>query len=269
MKNILNRRRIHLFEWEDLSWFPDIIRSGGLDFLRYFLIHSGLYKPTIPLLHKALTDTGETHLIDLCSGGGGYIEQVYGRLNEMEKDRFSIQLTDKFPNLPAYQLIKERTKGKIDYVDHPVNVFAVPKDLKGFRVMYSAIHHFRPKEVRAIIADAVALKQPIAIFDGLEYKPLAMLGLIIIHPILFFLLTPFFKPFKLSRIVFTYIIPLIPLYTIWDGLVSIIRFYYPEELKEIANSIQDSHYTWQYGQTKNALGMKASYLIGYPGTING
>ncbi len=263
-KTIFNRRRLHLFEFEDFNWFPDIIRSGGTDFLRYFLMYAELYRPTTALLHKALAETRQKNIIDLCSGGGGYTEQVYHELCKLSNDAVAIQLTDKFPNLPSYRLIKERTRGKIDYADYPVDVFAVPQKLSGFRVLYSAIHHFTPAQVRLILADAVNARQPIGIFDGMGNKPLAIAGLWIVHPILFLVCTPFFKPFKWSRLLFTYIIPFIPLYTIWDGMVSVIRLYRPEELREIADSIEDAGYTWQSGHTRNRFGIKASYLIGYP-----
>ena len=264
MKDIFTRYRPHLVELEDLSWFPDIIRSGGTDFLRHFLIKWDLYEPTIPILHNALVRSGRTHIIDLCSGGGGYIEQVYEKLNQLADDPVTIQLTDKFPNLPAFQLIKERTKAGIDFVEDPVDIFAVPPALKGCRVLYSAIHHFKPLQVKAILADAVQKEQPIGIFDGFEYKPLAIIGLLILHPILFLIYTPFFKPFKWSRLLFTYLIPLIPLYTIWDGIVSVIRFYHHRDLAYIADSLDAPNYKWEHGQTKNRYGMKASYLVGYP-----
>jgi len=69
--------RFHLFEFEDLSWFPNVIRTGGTDYLRYLLTVTEVYKPCIVLVNEALKQTGETKIIDLCSGGGGYIEQVY------------------------------------------------------------------------------------------------------------------------------------------------------------------------------------------------
>lgn len=256
--------RLHLFEFEDFTWFPEVIRSGGTDYLRYFLIRTELYRPAISLIYNTAKATGEYRIVDLCSGGGGYIEQVYQGLNELEKDRFAVKLTDKFPNIPAYQLIKERTHGKIDYCDFSVDVFHVPENLRGFRVLFSAVHHFQPQQVRSILQDAVKANAPIAFFDGGEKGILAILGMLIIHPIAFLLLTPFFKPFRWSRLFFTYILPLIPLYTIWDGIVSILRMYTPEEFRNIAETTGGKNYVWQAGKTTNRFGIKAAYLIGYP-----
>jgi len=71
MKDFSGIRRLHLFEFEDLSWFPDIIRRGGTDYLRYFLIRSHLYRPAAGLILKTLKKTGHDRIIDLCSGGVG------------------------------------------------------------------------------------------------------------------------------------------------------------------------------------------------------
>lgn len=256
--------RFQLFEFEDLPWFPDVIRTGGTDFLRYFLITSELYKPTIPLINQTLKDINETNIIDLCSGGGGYIEQVYDEINKINGHKISITLTDKFPNIKAYDFLNEKTNDGINYVSFSVDAANVPKDLKGFRTMFSAVHHFEPEQVKSVLKNAVENRVAIGLFDGGEKSIFAILGLIIIHPIAFLLFTPFFKPFKVSRLFFTYIIPLIPIYTVWDGIVSILRMYKPTELRQIAESIDENNYVWTSGKTKNRFGIRATYLIGYP-----
>ena len=50
--------RLHLFELEDQPWFPDVIRNGGTDYLRYLLIATEVYKPCIILLNETLKQTG-------------------------------------------------------------------------------------------------------------------------------------------------------------------------------------------------------------------
>jgi len=256
--------RVHLFEFEDLSWFPNVIRTGGTDFLRYFLIISELYKPTIPLINQTLKEINENKIIDLCSGGGGYIEQVYDQINKISRHKISITLTDKFPNIKAYAFLKAKTNSGINYSSISIDATNVPTDLKGFRTMFSAVHHFQPEQVKRIIENASENRAAIGFFDGGEKSIFAILGLMIIHPIAFLIFTPFFKPFKISRLFFTYIIPLIPIYTVWDGVVSILRMYKPEELRQIAESVTAENYIWKSGKTKNRFGIHATYLIGYP-----
>lgn len=256
--------RFHLFEFEDLPWFPDVIRVGGTDYLRYLLIATELYKPCIILLNETLKQTGEMKIVDLCSGGGGYIEQVYNELKRISSENFSFTLTDKFPNIETYKHLQNKTNGELKFDNRSVDAVNVPADLKGVRTMFSAIHHFRPAQVKSVLQNAVDNNAPIAIFDGGDTSILGILGIIIVHPIIFFLFTPFFKPFKFSRLFFTYIIPLIPLYTIWDGCVSLLRLYSPVELLKIAKNVSSVKYNWSAGKTKSKFGLHATYLIGVP-----
>jgi hypothetical protein len=256
--------RLHLFEFEDFEWFPDTIRTGGTDYLRHFLIKTELYKPCASLIDKVMKLHHENHLVDLCSGSGGSIEQMYDELKKHSNDDLHITLTDKFPNIKAYEFIKQRTDGNIDYKTHAIDVFNVPENMQGIRVMFSAIHHFKPEQVKLILENTMKSNKPICIFDGGEKTIVAILGILILHPIAFLLFTPFFKPVKTSRYIFTYIVPLIPLYTIWDGVVSILRMYTPADFKKITHSLNNNNYQWEMGKTTNRFGIKATYLIGYP-----
>jgi len=256
--------RLHLFEFEDLPWFPNVIRVGGTDYLRYLLIATEVYKPCINLLNEVLKKIGGTKIVDLCSGGGGYIEQVHSKLETISSENISITLTDKFPNIETYKHLHNKTNGKINFDNRSVDATNVPADLKGVRSMFSAIHHFHPVQVKSVLQNAVDNHAPVAIFDGGDKSIFGILGVIIVHPIMFVLFTPFFKPFKFSRLFFTYVIPLIPLYTVWDGCVSIIRLYRPEDLLKIANEVSLDRYNWSAGKTTSRFGLHATYLIGIP-----
>ena len=264
-KSLTGFNRFHLFEFEDQSWFPEVIRSGGMDYLRFLFMQTKMYQPIVKLIKETLEEAGENKIVDLCSGGGGYIEQIAQELNKSDKNKYSFLLTDKFPNIATYEYIKENSEATIGFCPTPLDVLDVPEDLKGMRVLFSAIHHFRPQQVQQILQQAVNAKAPIGIFDGGEKNIWIMLGILILHPLGMLLVTPFLKPFKFSRLFFTYIIPLIPLYTIWDGLVSILRLYSPQDLYKIADSITNHNYKWKYGKVKNSLGIKVAYLIGIPG----
>jgi hypothetical protein len=256
--------RLHLFEFEDFSWFPDVIRVGGMDYLRYLLIVTELYKPLVPLISDALLKSKHETIVDLCAGGGGYTEQVYDEINAHRIKKVKFLLTDKFPNLAAFRLLKAKTNGDIDFVEKSVDATQVPNEIKGFRAMFSAVHHFKPEQVKAMLQDAVDNNAAISLFDGGDKNLVSILGILLLHPLVFLFGTPFFKPFKFSRLFFTYILPLIPLYTMWDGLVSVLRFYQPAELLKIAKSTNAAHYTWRHGKTRSKFGLHATYLIGYP-----
>ena len=63
--------RLHLFEFEDLDWFPTFLRNYGTDFLQFLSNKTKLWKPAIPLIEEALEYEDTNQIIDLASGGGG------------------------------------------------------------------------------------------------------------------------------------------------------------------------------------------------------
>ena len=129
--------------------------------------------------------------------------------------------------------------------------------------MFSAVHHFSPETIKSFLKNSSENNAPIALFDGGDRNLLVILGIILFHPIAFLLCTPFFRPFRWSRLLFTYIIPLIPLTTIWDGCISILRLYKPKALLQMAEEAAPG-YNWKAGKVKNRLGMNVAYIIGIP-----
>ena len=60
--------RIHLFEFEDLKWFPTFLRNYITDFLQFLSNKTKMYKPIIPIIKKGLKKSGTYQIIDLGSG---------------------------------------------------------------------------------------------------------------------------------------------------------------------------------------------------------
>ena len=254
----------HLFEFEDLAWFPGTIRESMTDYLRYLITTLNFYQPIIPLIIDGLKQTNSDQIVDLCSGGGGAIEQIKTNLEQQSDTEIKIILTDKFPNKNAFEFISSKTQGRISFSDTSVDAANVPECLKGFRTIFSGFHHFNHQFAKSVLKNAVDARCGIGIFDGGNKNILAVLAVLIFHPILFFVFTPFFKPFRFSRLLFTYLIPIIPICTVWDGIVSIIRLYKPTELLKIAYEVDNENYFWEAGKKRSNWGLNVTYLIGYP-----
>ncbi|MDB5201510.1 MAG: hypothetical protein JWQ27_919 [Ferruginibacter sp.] len=250
-----------LFEFEDQSWFPAALRNSMTDYLRYLFNTLNLYQPVTTLLADALRESGAERIVDLGAGGGGTIAQVQQNLTIENGKTWPVLLTDIYPNVGAYTLLKAQSGNMIDFIAKPVNAANVPAHLVGLRTMFSAFHHLDKKQARAVLQDAINAGQPIAVFDGGDRNVFVMIAIVIFHPILLFLFTPFFKPFRFSRILFTYIIPLIPFCTIWDGLISIMRLYTSAELLSLGEAT-NGNYTWKAGRIRNRFGLGINYLVG-------
>ena len=254
----------YLFEFEDLTWFPNIIRESMTDYLRYVLTALRFYQPTTPLIIETLIRANSTQIIDLCSGGGGAIEQIMDSLNQANNGKINFLLTDKFPNVNAFQFLAFKTNNQISFSASSIDAANVPSELTGIRTILSGFHHFNELSAKSILKNAVQSRAGLAIFDGGNKSILTALFILLFHPLAFFLFTPFFKPFRFSRLLFTYLIPIIPICTIWDGMVSISRLYDYTELLKMAEEVESTTYYWKAGKLKASYGLHVTYLIGYP-----
>ena len=257
------------FEFEDQPWFPALIRNCMTEYLRFLFQTFQLYKPVGPLLREILLKTNNTTILDLCSGSGGAMEDVYKNLQQTLGKEVKIILSDLFPSQMIYKQLHDKTNGGISYIAMPVDACAVPLELEGFRTLFSGFHHFAPPKAKAIFSNAIACNREIGIFDGGNKSIAMILAIIILHPFMLFFCTPFIKPFRMSRLLFTYLLPLIPFCTVWDGIVSIIRLYKPAEMEQIARQADvNNNYHWISGKLKNKYGMSIAYLIGTPAITN-
>ncbi|TGE22893.1 NUDIX hydrolase [Hymenobacter metallicola] len=260
------RLRLQLFEFEDLPWFPGVIRAGMMDYLRFMISALNTYQPIVPLLREALQATGQQRLVELGAGAGGGTEGVTLALRQYpELQQLRVTLTDLYPQPAAWQLLAQRNAPVIDFEPVPVNALAVPPGLVGFRTIFSAFHHFSPPAAEAMLADAVRQNSGIGVFEGAGKHWLEILLAWTVLPVAQLLITPFMRPFRLSRLFFTYVVPLIPLFTIWDGTVSILRMYPPAQLLELARRADPGQqFHWQAGKVRHSWGPEVTYLVGYP-----
>lgn len=257
-------KRYQLFEFEDLPWFPDFLRQSMMDFLRFMISKINIYQPIIPLMQQALKHTQEQDILDLCSGGGGGIAGIQQELSKRLGYEVKITLTDKFPNQPAFELVQKQTRGAITFIAEPVDATDVPAPFTNFRTIFSAFHHFKPGLAQAILQDAARKKVPIGIFEGASKSWFEIALVLFVFPFVILAITPFIRPFRLSRLFFTYIVPVLPLCIMWDGMVSILRIYSPAMLQQLTEGINSEDYSWQSGKARHWSGAQVIYLIGYP-----
>ena len=265
MKTYLNQafslKRLHLFEFEDQKWCPKTVRDGVTDFLQHIVLVFALYRPITARLAKALTSSKQKNVVDLCSGGTG---PWLFLSTELANQNLNVTLTDLYPNQSAFQKTKSLFPNNIDFLKIPVDAMKVPADLLGFRTLFSSFHHLTPNQAQALLQNAVDAKSGIAIFESTQRHPLSLLYMLF-TPFLVLINTPFIRPFRWSRLFWTYIIPLIPLIVMFDGIISCLRTYNKDELKAITEKLTGPHYHWEIGVERiGKLPIGVTYLIGFP-----
>jgi hypothetical protein len=115
--------------------------------------------------------------------------------------------------------------------------------------MFSAFHHFRPEAARAILEDAFRHRRAICIFESGSGTLLGVATMLLV-PLNVLAMMPFARPFRWPYLVFTYLIPFLPLIVFWDGIVSMLRIYSPEQMRELTRSLQAPDYVWETGRIR-------------------
>ena len=251
-------RRLHLFEFGDLPWFPRILRDAERAYL------TAAYRTWPEIARRwaeaisTVLDPGEpAEILDLCSGSGGPLPQIIENLADRNYD-VRASLTDLYP------VPDSRSNPRIKWLFQPVDATKVPPTLGGVRTMFSAFHHFRPSAARAILRDAFERRQAICVFEsgsGTVTGIASMLGV----PLVVLALMPLARPFRWSYLLVTYLVPLTPFVILWDGIVSMLRIYSPEEMKKLTVDLHRSDYGWEFGRIKvRGIPGGLPYLIGRP-----
>lgn len=257
-------QRLHLTEIQDQAWFPRFLRDAVTDTLQYAFNAGNLYRPVVPALQKALQISGAHNVLDLCSGGGGPWSRLQRFLEETHRLEVEVRLSDKYPNLCALRHLNAMTGKKLTFHPYPVDAKAIRPELKGFRTMFTCFHHFRPDEARVILQSAAQSREGIGVFEVPQRHPLAIL-LTLLMPIAAFVFAPFMRPFRWSRLLWTYLIPVVPFVVLFDGIVSCLRAYSPAELAQLADGVLVPGYRWETGELRGGISpIPVTYLIGWP-----
>ena len=144
------------FEFHDQKWFPKSLRDGVTDALQLILSLGGIYRPIVRLLNEAVDASGAERIVDLCSGGGGPWLWLYRLLRGRDGRSIEVCLTDKYPNVRAFENARQKTGGQITFCGGFVDAASLPRELSGFRTIFTSFHHFTPDEAVAILQNAAA-----------------------------------------------------------------------------------------------------------------
>jgi len=255
--------RLHLIEFHEQLWFPATIREQITDALQFGLNLTQAYAPIAALLQSALERNRSHSIVDLCSGGGGPWRKLSETLRQSGQP-LQILLTDKYPKRSPETDLKPASAVSGRFYPASVDPRDVPLALPGFRTMFSSFHHFSLEEARDVLQNAINAKEAIGIFE-ITRRTAGTIGLMFPWALLSLLFTPWIRPFRWSRLLWTYIIPVIPLVLLFDGVVSCLRSYEPSELREIVEELNAPEYQWEIGARPGVLGLlPVTYAIGIP-----
>ncbi len=254
--------RLHLFEFEDQPWFPRLLRDFMTEWLSFVNGLNRGWDVFAPQIATLLRESQCARIVDLGSGGGGPALRMRRVIAETQGIDPLLLLTDKYPNRSAFERAAADPSGQVAYRSEPVDATDVPEELLGLRTMFCSFHHFRPEMARRILADARDKGRAIGVFEGTARSVPAIL-VTALAPLVVLVTTPFIRPFRWGRLLFTYPIPVLPLLCLWDGLVSCLRSYSARELRELVSDLESEGYAWDVGRLRfRGTPVTVAYLTG-------
>lgn len=194
--------------------------------------------------------------VDFCAGAGGpsplIEQQVNTYLRNSNRDEVDFVLTDIHPNIDAWARIANHNP-RVTYDGQSVDASQVPKRLaqskddRGvFRLFNLAFHHFDDDLAWRIVKDTVGRKQGFAIFELQDRSILSFIADLLLP--IGVILSALYYAFKWrppSVFIFTWLIPVIPLVLIRDGIVSSLRTREPEEVEALLHSCGADASGWE------------------------
>jgi hypothetical protein len=230
-----------MFEWEDKTWFPPILRRMQTDYIGWMVAQFAAYQPALPHFTEMVKATSAKNWVDLCSGNGGPAIWMYHQLKNEKvlAPDFKLQITDLYPGFP------NNVPADVEQVTEPVNALQPDASITGVRTMFNAFHHFDD----AAKIELMQKHGPSGFFvvEVLQPNPIVFIKILIATTVGQLLLTPFVKPFSWMRLLLTYIIPINIFTVCWDGLVSVLRVSSPAQLKSLLEKNVPEGCTFQTG----------------------
>lgn len=267
-------KRIQLFEFEDFHWLPNFIRNSLTHLIVVFHRLMGTHALLANLLRRIQQEHPYRQIVDLGSGSGGPMPEVVQLLNQELEQPVQLLLTDLHPNPMIIKELEAQQTPNVSYQKSSLNAAQLDKAPKGLRTMLNSFHHIPPASAKAILKSAQDSGEPLLIYELSENKAPTLLWWLLLPislplvALMCLLMTPFARPLTWKQLLFTYIIPIIPIVYAWDGQASYIRMYAFSDLEMMLADIKDPNYTWEIAPAKTAKGKSLGYyVLGMPKTL--
>ncbi|MTI32277.1 hypothetical protein [Xanthovirga aplysinae] len=260
-------RRVQLFEFEDFHWFPSSFRSTMTKIIVVFHQLLGTKEVIANLLSEIRKNYGYNRIVDMGSGSGGAMPMVIEHLNKVNKGpKVELLLTDLHPNKKFIDQFNGKNQDYISYSETPLDAKNLSQAPKGMKTMINSFHHMPPFVAREILRTAQENKQAVLIYEmGENVVPVIIWGLLLpitlpIVALTAILFVPFVKPLNWKDILFTWFIPVVPLFYAWDGQASAPRIYTFKDIEELLPEKNDG-YKWEVKHALKKNGKKQGYYI--------
>ncbi|KAJ3527152.1 hypothetical protein NM208_g10844 [Fusarium decemcellulare] len=217
------------------------------------------------------TSLSSYKFVDFCAAAGGptpLIEDHVNRyLRNRDRQEVDFVLADTHPNINAWTRIASQNP-HITYKGQSVDASQAPERLTQpkdgrtvFRLFNLAFHRFDDDLAQRILKNTIDSNQGFAIFELQDRSIVSFLADLLL-PVGVVLSAPYYalKWRDPSMFIFTWLIPIIPLVLIWDGIVSSLGTREPEEVGALLHSCSSSLTEWEFRSGKERFLWPCGYL---------
>lgn len=261
----MNLPRLQLFEFNDAAWAPAPLKHQIIQALSRTMRWGRTLDGLVPQFQRFVARTGATEVLDLASGAGGPAAILAEAIRRDGHAPPRMLLTDLLPQPGAWAQLKAELPGIIDFEPAPVDMTAISPALGAGRPrsIINALHHFPPGLARRLLEGAAEGASGLFIAEALVRSP-ARATAIALPGIPALYLNPFLsRDERLSKLLWTWPVPLALAAGIWDGAVSSMRVYTEAELRELVQPWGRS-WEWHYGEFTYPPWGKGSFFWGIP-----
>lgn len=245
--------RLQLFEFNDAPWAPAVLRETLVESLSRTLRWGHMLDGLVAPLARCLQQAGTSKVLDLCSGAGAPADVLCTAMVRRSHDVYFL-MSDLYPAIAEWEALRVANK-RLSFVPEPLDATRIPPELGAGRVrlIVNALHHFPPHVAREVLRGACENAPGLFIAEGLVRNPLSFAAMAPVG-LLALLSSPVLAKDKLlARAAMTWLSPIALAASVWDGTVSSMRTYLPEELREMTSGIEG--WTWTSGEYGHSRGL--------------
>ncbi|MEM6378426.1 MAG: hypothetical protein AAF705_09440 [Bacteroidota bacterium] len=213
------------------KWCPQHLKILIAEFLSWFVVKVNATKPFVPVIEDTLENSGYKNIINIDLKIGAGIESLAQFLNP----EISIS------NVPYPEFSADR---------------------KGLYLFANGFHQLPEKEAAKVLKTIAENGHPVVVVEGNNDSLWQIVGMTVFVPLTVLLTAPFVKPFRFSRIFFTYLFPVLPIIILVDGCLALLKLYNPKDLLELTVALKVPNFQWTAGKNDNNRGGKIIYLTG-------
>ncbi len=230
--------RRQLVECGDQAWLSGILRKAYTDVLGGVLRQGRYYKKAYVHFSIWAKKCGSTEVLEIASGSGGPALEIISGAAKRQERLPRIILSDLFPPQDSYAELQRRVgSDQLAYLERPldsreltsadVSDQILPRDC----LLCSAFHHFKPADAAALIQGVLRRGGGLFILEPFSrsYRDFLTTLLFAFPAAMLAALRSDVR--SIPSVFFCWVIPLVPCMLWFDGLVSVLRSYTPEETR--------------------------------------